>query len=451
MPVCLLLASGISASSDPVARPVSSGTITVKAVADATVDQRKPRKNFGTQRVLSLAPGSRAYLRFTLKQMPESILRAKLRLYVTKGAADVVVMGAHGKWTEKSITFKNAPQLSPPEVRAAAHAKTWRDIDVTGLVGFGRKVELVIAAGAGQRLTLASRESRARAPRLMLEPGNPVVGAAGDVACDPADSNFNGTAGSKKGCHMRATSDLLLASSLTSVLVLGDAQYENGTLDKFRGSYDPTWGRLNAIAHPAVGNHEYETRDAVGYFQYVGSAAGDPTAGYYSFDIGRWHLVALNSNCSKAGGCQTGSPQESWLRNDLQTHRAGVCTLAYWHHPRFSSGGHGNTISMQSIWQTLYQFGADVVLSGHDHDYERFAPQRAGGTADPERGIREFVVGTGGKNLTSFSRTVRPNSEVRNSETFGILRLTLHPRSYEWRFVSEQGGPFTDSGTAPCH
>ena len=412
VPVCLLIASGSSASSDTAARPASSGALTVKAIADAVVDQRRPRKNFGAQRVLSLTPGSRAYLRFKLKQMPERIVRATLRVYVTKGAADVVVTGARGRWKEKSITFKNAPQLSLPEVRRSARAKSWHNIDVTGLVGFARTVELVVAPGAGQRLTLASRESRAGAPRLVLELGDPAVGAAGDVACDPADANFNGAAGSRTGCHMRATSDLLVGSGLTSVLVLGDAQYENGTLDKFRASYDPTWGRVDAIAHPAVGNHEYQTRDAAGYFQYFGSAAGDSGAGYYSFDIGRWHIVALNSNCSKAGGCDVGSPQESWLRNDLQTHRNGVCTLAYWHHPRFSSGRHGNTASMQPIWQTLYQFGTELVLSGHDHDYERFAPQRSGGSLDAERGIREFVVGTGGKNLISFSRTVRKNSEV---------------------------------------
>ena len=423
----------------------------MKSVADASVAVRKPRTNFGRKRVLSLSARGRGYIRFITKHMPESIVRAKLFVYVTSGRGGVDVSGVKGKWSERTITFKNAPQLSPPVVEAGLGTRGWTEIDVTSLVGFARTVDFVVAPVGAARVNIASRESRAHAPRLVLDLGDPVLGAAGDIACDPAGPSFNGGAGSASACHMRATSNLLLASDLASVLVLGDLQYENGALEKFRASYDATWGRLNAIAHPAVGNHEYETSNADGYFQYFGSAAGDPKKGYYSFDIGRWHIVALNSNCSHAGGCQRGSPQEAWLRDDLATHRAGVCTLAYWHHPRFSSGGHGNTATMQPIWQTLYQFNADVVLSGHDHDYERFAPQRSGGTADPVRGIREFVVGTGGKNLTRFTQKIHPNSEVRNADTFGILKLTLRPRGYDWQFVPEPGKTFTDSGSASCH
>jgi len=159
--------------------------------------------------------------------------------------------------------------------------------------------------------------------------------------------------------------------------------------------------------------------------------------------------VVLNSNCGAVGGCAAGQPQETWLRADLAANPRS-CTLAYWHHPRYSSGEHGNQTSMTPLYQTLYDGGADVALTGHDHTYERFAPQDASGVLDQQRGVRQFVVGSGGKNHYSFS-TPQPNSEVRNSDTFGVLKLTLHASSYDWQFVPEPGRTFTDSGTGSCH
>jgi len=279
--------------------------------------------------------------------------------------------------------------------------------------------------------------------------GDPVVAAAGDIACDPRDGNFAGGAGTANACRMKATADLLVGRDLAAVLALGDLQYEDGALSKFRQSYDPTWGRLKALTHPAVGNHEYGTRDAAGYFRYFGAAAGAPAKGYYSFDLGTWHLIALNSNCARVGGCGAGSPQELWLKADLAAHPA-ACTLAYWHHPRFSSGLHGSDPAYDAFWQDLYDAGADVVLVGHDHDYERFAPQTPQGAADPVRGIREFVVGTGGKTHYWF-RTPQPNSEVRSGNVFGVLILTLRSLGYDWQFVPEPGKSFTDSGRGFCH
>lgn len=279
--------------------------------------------------------------------------------------------------------------------------------------------------------------------------GDPVIAAAGDIACDPADSNFNGGAGTANVCRMKATSDLLMGMELAGVLALGDNQYEDGALSKFRRSYDPTWGRLESMTRPAVGNHEYGQSNASGYFSYFGSAAGDPAKGYYSFDIGTWHLIALNSNCSRVGGCRAGSPQELWLKADLAAQPA-ACTLAYWHHPRFSSGLHGSDRAYDAFWQDLYDAGADVVLVGHDHDYERFAPQDPRGVADPVRGIREFVVGTGGKTHYWF-KGAQPNSEVRNWDTFGVLVMTLRSLGYDWRFVPEPGRSFSDSGRGFCH
>ena len=233
------------------------------------------------------------------------------------------------------------------------------------------------------------------------------------------------------------------------MLALGDLQYEDGAFSKFGASYDPSWGRVKAITHPAVGNHEYGTSGAAGYFQYFGAAAGDPTTGYYSFDVGAWHLVALNSNCAQVGGCGAGSAQEQWLRADLSAHSAGSCTLAFWHHPRFSSGEHGSDATYTAFWQALYDANADVVLVGHDHDYERFAPQTASGALDTAQGIREFVVGTGGKEQRSFA-TIRANSEARSVTSAGVLELTLDAAGYGWRFIPAVG-TFTDAGTAACH
>jgi len=287
---------------------------------------------------------------------------------------------------------------------------------------------------------------------------DPVVGAAGDIACDPADSNYNGGLGTASACHTRAVSDLLLQSHLTGVLGLGDEQYECAGLSAFASSYDPTWGRLKSITYPAPGNHEYQTSggtncdaagNAAGYYTYFGAAAGDPSKGYYSFDLGTWHLIALNASCAKVGGCAAGSPEEVWLKNDLAAH-TNRCTLAFWHNPRYSSGGVGNDSTYSPFWQDLYNANAELVLVAHDHEYERFSPQNASSGLDTARGIREFVVGTGGKTHTNFA-TIRANSEVRNNDTFGFLKLTLHPSSYDWQFVPEPGKTFTDSGSTACH
>ncbi len=234
-----------------------------------------------------------------------------------------------------------------------------------------------------------------------------------------------------------------------SVATLGDNVYDSGTASEFANCYDPSWGRHKGRTHPAAGNHDYLTAGAAGYFGYFGAAAGEPAKGYYSYKLGAWHIVVINSNCADIGGCGAGSAQERWLRADLASHRAR-CTLAYWHHPRFSSGPHGSDTMTQPIWQALYEAGADVVLSGHDHDYERFAPQTPAGTADSRLGIREFVVGTGGRSHYTPGAAIA-NSQVRNGDTFGVLKLTLKPASYQWQFVPEAGGSFTDSGSGSCH
>lgn len=286
--------------------------------------------------------------------------------------------------------------------------------------------------------------------KQIQEENTPIVAAAGDIACDPRSSSYNQGEGTGDRCRMKATSDLLLDRKITAVLPLGDNQYESGSLGGFQISYDPTWGRVKEITRPVVGNHEYSTEGAYGYFRYFGaSVAGEWNKGYYSYNLGDWHLIALNSNCEYVGGCGEDSAQAQWLKADLEAH-PNTCTLAYWHHPRFSSGPHGNHATYDAFWKILYEAGVEIVLNGHDHHYERFAPQSPAAEADRDRGIRQFVVGTGGKSLYSIEE-IQPNSEVRNADTYGVLKLALRSKSYDWQFVPEKGKTFTDSGTGECH
>jgi acid phosphatase type 7 len=252
--------------------------------------------------------------------------------------------------------------------------------------------------------------------------------------------------------HCSTTTDEATAKLLDgisgTVFTLGDNAYNSGTSAEFANCYNPTWGRHKARTKPAVGNHEYLTSGASGYFNYFGAAAGDPKKGYYSYDRGVWHVIVLNSNCSQVP-CAAGSAQDTWLRADLANH-PNKCTLAYFHAPLYSSGQHGNSTSVRPFWEALYKANADVVLSGHEHDYERFAPQNPYGAFDSARGIREFVVGTGGTYLRPFG-TIKANSVSRNATTHGVLKLTLNSSGYAWKFVPVAGKTFTDSGTASCH
>ncbi len=235
-----------------------------------------------------------------------------------------------------------------------------------------------------------------------------------------------------------------------TVATLGDHVYEFATDSDFANCYDPTWGRHKARTRPGVGGHEYLTPGAAPYYSYFGAAAGDSDEGYYSYDLGSWHVVMLNPQCSEVGGCGEGSPQEQWLRDDLQAHPSS-CTLAVIHEPRFSSGAvHGNHPEMQPFWRALYDHGAEIVLSGDDHLYERFAPQTPAGVADTELGIRQFVVGTGGRSHYAFA-SIQPNSQAREENSFGVIRLSLRPGAYDWEFVPEAGRTFTDGGTTLCH
>jgi acid phosphatase type 7 len=409
---------------------------TARAIADAHVSAAAPARNFGRARTLKAGPGarSRTYLRFRVPALGRAVAKASLQLYVVRGGGRVSFHPVAATWPERRVTFRRAPALG----RAAATAGVprpgrWASFDVTPLVR--RAGTITIGLSATRPVAFSSREA-GRAARLELTAAaedEVVVLAAGDIA-DCASQGDEATA-------------RLLDAQPGTVLLLGDIAYPSGRPQDF-ACYHASWGRFKARTRPSPGNHEYLTRDASGYFDYFGAAAGARGKGYYSFDEGAWHLIAVNSNCSRVGGCGPRSPQEQWLRADLAA-TSKRCTLAFWHHPLFSSGRHGAHASMRPIWQALYDAGAELVLVGHDHFYERFAPQTPAGTADSARGIRQFMVGTGGKNHTRVRTPVR-NSEVRNDDTFGVLKLRLSPGGYRWQFLPEAGKTFSDAGAGSC-
>jgi hypothetical protein len=274
---------------------------------------------------------------------------------------------------------------------------------------------------------------------------DPTLVAAGDIA----------------HCRHRGawrTAPLLDLFPYATVAALGDTAYPDGAPARYADCYEPTWGRAKERTRPAVGNHEYGTPGAAGYFAYFGALAGDPAKGYYSYELGAWHVVVLNSNriADESAGdcidvsCSAGSAQEQWLGDDLAASSA-TCTVAYWHHPRFISAEGSGYTAVQTIWDDLYAAGVDLVLNGHVHAYERFAPQAPDGNADAN-GITQFTVGTGGAELRGDSPPAPlPTSQVEQGRVFGVLRLTLHAASYDWEFVPEAGGHFADAGTAACH
>jgi calcineurin-like phosphoesterase family protein len=293
------------------------------------------------------------------------------------------------------------------------------------------------SAALGSPRTSLSAGDGSPAPTAPLRSETAVLVGAGDIA----DCGSN---------RDSATADLVEAIDGT-VFTLGDNAYESGTAAEFRECYGPTWGRRSILerTRPTAGNHDYETAGAAGYFGYFGDAAGKPNEGWYAYDAGAWRIYVLNSNCSSIGGCDRGSRQERWLRADLAANPR-TCALAMWHHPRFSSSEHGNDPKTADLWATLQDSGAELVLVGHDHDYERFAPQTASGRSDPEHGLVEIVVGTGGRTPYEF-RTIRDNSLVRASGVFGVLRLDLSVGAYAFEFVPVAGEPFTDAGLGACH
>jgi hypothetical protein len=309
-------------------------------------------------------------------------------------------------------------------------------IVVVGVVG------VFVAAGmartppppSAEPIDLSTLVSYPPVPDATAEPSVTLTGA-GDIASCERDQD-------------EATA-ALLADVPGFVFTAGDNAYGQGTPAQFANCYDPGWGAQRARTFPALGNHDAETAGAAGYFDYFGARAGDPRAGWYALDLGTWRLIVLNSTCADAGGCGKDTDQGRWLEAELEANPMD-CTLAIWHQPRWSTGHHGPTPGVAPFWDVLYAAGVDLVVNAHDHDYERFAPVDPSGKAEPERGIRQIVAGTGGAALRPFEEE-DPNSEVRQASTHGVLRLDLHRGSYDWQFLPVEGGDFTDQGSGTCH
>jgi hypothetical protein len=325
----------------------------------------------------------------------------------------------------------------------------WRALAIAGGLGFLALVawtlEPVIWDRGSESVT--TNDVPEITPKGTASPTDPVLVGAGDIAACTQEFDE----------QTAALLDQIVAGGTangveTVVFTAGDNAYENGTLQEYEQCYGPTWGRHKDRTRPATGNHEYALGNADGHFQYFGELASTPGVGYYSFDLGTWHIVVLDTgdHCQIVT-CAAGSPQEQWLRADLAANPA-VCTLAIWHDPLFTSSPRASAARyVVPFWRALYEYGADVIVSAHEHNYERFATQTADGIFDPDYGIRQFVVGTGGNGFNTFEGQRAHNSEAADDQTYGVISLTLHPAGYDWEFVPVAGSTFRDSGSGDCH
>jgi hypothetical protein len=362
--------------------------------------------------------------------------RRRRHLALTARAA-AIGLAALVVWACGSTTPSPPPIASPTPVSTVLAATATPSASATESPSASPSASPGLSSSPAPGGSLAAIEAGGVIPP---RPGvNVSIVAAGDIACAPTQN-----VGAPTDCDQAGTAALIGRLRPRAVLALGDLQYENGSLAGFDTVFGPTWGRYKSILFPAIGNHEYLTAGAAGYFTYFGHIAP-----YYSYNLGDWHVISLDSECHFVGGCQAGSAQETWLRADLAAHPT-FCTLVYWHEPRWSSGEHGDATQMATIWSDLVAAQVDVVLSGHNHDYERFAPLNAAG-APSAAGVTEFVVGTGGKNHYAFTRPPLAGELVRNDTAFGVLRMVLGPTSFSWRFYAAPGYSFGDSGAARCH
>ncbi|MDQ3779121.1 MAG: DNRLRE domain-containing protein, partial [Chloroflexota bacterium] len=394
------------------------------------------------------------------------VTHATLRLYATSATDDgPAVYMVSTDWAEDALTWNVRPPRTSDAIDDAdeIEAERWVEYDVTGFVTADGAYTFVLIADGGDGVDFSAREGT-RPPELALTLGRspPVaaprgegetvtVVAAGDIACDPDSGSFRDGDGTADNCRQAHTAALVEAINPDLVLGLGDMQYEAGTLAAYEASYDLSWGRFkDKTLVVAGGSHDFY--GGGDFYAYWGEQAGPaPLRNWFSRDVGAWHLVFLNSYCDEVGGCKPGSDQYEWLRSDLAESDAR-CTLALWHEPRYASGSrHGDDEAVDPLWDLLYERGAELVLVGHEHNYERFAPLDAQGDVDPGRGLRQFIVGTGGKSLGGDWETTAPGSEVRQEETYGVLKLTLRPGGYDWAFVPEAGKNFQDAGSAVCH
>lgn len=481
--------------------PASATTLVVPAAADTFVLSVDPDATRGGSDYLRISGTAKvSYLRFDVPTPPsgELTITATLQVYAfSKSRCDLgvdVFRAASDTWMENTTTWADQPGTVGQVLDTATwSAEGYQSFDVTAAVTEAGPASFLLRYAPGcdetSHTAFASRDGATNQPRLTLStsvaadpacsdgadddfdglidfPADPgctdpsdddetdapatgestTVVAAGDIVCDPSSGSFDGT--NPAVCQHAAAADLLAGAD--AVLPLGDLQYPDGTLAQFMTGYDLSWGRYAAVTYPAVGNHEYHVAGAAGYFDYwngEGRTTGGTAAGYYSYDLGPWHMIALNS---ASGCCAEGSAQNDFLEQDLAS-TSESCIAAYWHHPLFNSGTvHGDSSSVRPLWDDLYAAGADIVLTGHEHNYQRYAKQNPQGEAVPD-GIRQFVVGTGGKSHYGLSDMKDANFEFGSDTDFGVLRLQLFDGSYSWEFVDIEGAVLDSGGPVPCN
>lgn len=464
--------------------------VTVKTpTADTYVQSDQPDTNFGTSASLKVddSPRTESYLSFDVAAMP---VKATLCVFAVTASSSTTPINVQSianptSWSETTTTYSTKPALGTAVVSGPTSwpASSWLSYDVTSLIRATGANSLAVVTSSGTSKTLHSREA-ANKPQLLLsdsstapacpgtsspppstpppttspppsDPSTVTVAVAGDVACSTSDASYNGGAGTSTKCRQRHTADVIATLSPKSLWALGDLQYQEGKLTQFQTAYDSSWGRFKTITFPVVGNHEYKTAGATGYASYFGSAAGPSGKFYYSKDItvgtSKWHVIVINSECTDATlnggvGCAVGSPQHTWLKNDLEANKATTCTAVLTHKARWSSSMY--TSDIQPLVDLMSTYKVELLLAGHAHSYERFAPQTASATAS-STGIRELVIGTGGIGSLPVG-TVKPNSQVRQTGVFGVQQLTLKVGGYSWAFKPDSTSTFTDTGSGSC-
>jgi len=448
-PVNTATLSPVPVSMTPTNTQTSGAALTFISEADSQVKESSPTTNYGYFSTLQADgasdPDVESFIRFTVAGVSGTIQSAKLRVYVsTNGSVNgPAVYGTGTSWTETGITWNNRPPriTGVLDNKGNINIETWVEYNVTALVTGNGTFSFVLAADSNDAATFSSRQG-SYAPQLVVTtdsiptqtltpnptPIDPVVlVGAGDIS---TCSNNNDELTAR-----------LLDNIPGTVFTAGDNAYVDGTYTEYINCYDPTWGRHKSRTKPVPGNHEYNTAGAAGYFQYFDNI--DP---YYAYDLGTWRIYALNSEIDVSAS----SPQMAWLQADLAAHPT-LCVLAYWHRPRWSSGSsHGSNPAMQALWQVLYEAGAELVINGHEHHYERFAQMDASGSA-VSQGLREIVAGMGGGAGHYPFGTILSASEIRDNTSYGVLKLSLGAGSYQWQFVPVEGATFTDSGSSTCH
>jgi acid phosphatase type 7 len=451
-PASTTLAISLTATSASTDVPTATSTAAETsfkfiANADARVEEETPDKNDGDSRTLRTDGESdldiESFIRFNVTGLSGAITSARLRVYApTSGSSNgPAVYLTDSVWLESDLTWNTRPTRIGGAIdnKDQIIGRNWVEYDVTSLITQNGFFSFVLVADSNDGIAFSSREGD-YPPELVITLGND--GILIPTATPPAGPVVLVGAGDISACdNMNAelTAQLLDAIPGT-VFTTGDNAYDDGTYTQYTECYDPTWGRHKDRTKPVPGNHEYHTSGAADYFRYFNNIPE-----YYAYDLGDWRIYALNSEIDVS----TESSQVAWLQADL-LRNPRQCVLAYWHQPRWSSGSeHGSDRDFQTLWQILYEAGAELIINGHEHNYERFAPMNAAGEADP-LGLREIVVGTGGKNHYEFGAPL-PASEVRDDTSFGVLKLTLHPTAYDWEFIPVAGATFTDSGSTDCH